>query len=113
MKWGFMEWIAVAIGSLVSMVGLFFGARYWAAFSNLIRSQGKELNRLTVVQAQLQRRIEQIEKQYYDRTIELVETRARMDDYVSLSQHLQNRIDDLRLENERLKTRLDHLNPLP
>lgn len=95
---------AAILTGLASLIGLFFGRRYWDMLNGLVTSQAKEIERLQTLTRDLRDRLDRLEEQLFERSLQLQETMSSLDNYIVSSQNLLIENQKLRTENAQLKT---------
>lgn len=102
-----MGWVALAISSLVGLIGVFFGAQFWGMQKSLIQGQQKHIvqKNATIDELQgetraLRDRIDQLEIRYYKLVNDLNNCQNLADNYIAM-------IDGLKVEIAKMNS--EHL----
>lgn len=114
------DWVSSLIVAMTGLVTAFFGLGFWSMQKALLDGQQKHIaqknDQIANLQAEtvaLRDRIDHLEDQYYKLQRERDCDANAVDNYIALAQSLKVENERLIVENEKLKTRLDKINPLP
>lgn len=112
--------LGAIISGFVALMGLFFGAQFWAMQKRLIEGQQKhivqkneKIDELQDETRALRDRIDVLERNYYKLLNDLNNSRNMADNYIALVDSLKIENFKVLAENDKLKARLDEINPLP
>jgi len=101
--------VAAIVTAIAGLIGLFFGRRYWDMLQNMVSDQDREVRRLQHLTRSLRDRLDEVERNFYDRGLELERCLSAVDNFAASNQLLINEAQALRKEKVELQRRIVQL----